>query len=164
MPITAWNPATKVSRGNVAVNIATAIADIDTPTVAELDTGTGLSCSINTFNGTSSVSSETIDWLCTTESEQLPGSVSHAIDDLVIKTTGQADTTLVMALKVGDVIYVWRRDGIPHDDPVVAGQFVWVWRCVITSIDPAEANNTFVGIVAHISVLSRTQVPVAVVA
>jgi len=163
-PLVQWNPSTQISRGNVSVGIAPAVVDIDAPAVAELTTGTGLDCSIQTFNGTSSTDSESIDWLCDPASEQLPGSTTHTIDDLVIKGTGQADATLIADLNVGDVVYIWRRDGLAHDTAPAAGQFVWVWKVIITSIDPLEANNVFVGITAHITVLSRSAQAVAIVA
>lgn len=163
-PITQWNPATKVSRGNIAVGVADVVVDIDAPTVAELSSGLGLDCSIQTFNGTSSTDSQSVDWLCDPSSEQLPGSTSHTIDDLVIKGTGQADDDLIDGLKIGDTVYVWRRDGLAHEAELAAGQKVWVWRCVVTSIDPLEANNTFVGITAHITVSARSKTAVAVVA
>lgn len=163
-PITQWNPATKVSRGNIAVGVADVVVDIDAPTVAELSSGLGLDCSIQTFNGTSSTDSQTVDWLCDPSSEQLPGSTTHTIDDLVIKGTGQADDDLIDGLKVGDTVYIWRRDGLAHETELTAGQKVWVWKCVVTSIDPLEANNTFVGITAHITVSARSKTAVAVVA
>lgn len=161
-PLTKWNPSTQISRGNISVGVAPAVVDIDAPTLAELQAGLGLDCSITTFNGTSSTDSDTVDWLCDPASEQLPGSTTHTIDDLVIKGTGQADDDLVDGLQIGDVVYVWRRDGIAHDEDLAAGQFVWVWKSIVTSIDPLEANNTFVGITAHITVLSRSKTAVAV--
>lgn len=164
MALTQWNPATKISRGNIAVGIATAIADIEKPKATELATGVGLDCAITTFNGTSSTDSESIDWLCTTESEQLPSSTTHEIDDLMIKTTGQEDTSLITALSIGDTIYIWRRDGVDHAVAPAAGQMVWVWKALVSSIDPLEANNTYIGITAHITVLGRSKTAVAVVA
>jgi hypothetical protein len=164
MALTQWNPSTQISRGNVAVGVAQAIVDMDNPLLAELDAGIGLDCSIQTFNGTSSTDSESVDWLCDPSSEQLPGSTTHSIDDLVIKGTGQADEDLIAGLNIGDVVYIWRRDGIAHDTPLEVGQKVWIWRATITSIDPLEANNTFVGITAHITVSSRTKTSVAIAA
>lgn len=162
-PLTQWNPSTQISRGNVAVGVSPAIADINDPALAELTTGIGLNCSIQTMNGTSSTDSESIDWLCDPASEQLPGSTTHSMDSLVIKTSGQDDADLVTALNIGDVVYIWRRDGLAHDLAPAAAQMVWVWKVIITSIDPLEANNTFVGITAHITVLARsaTAVPIA---
>ncbi|USH44764.1 major tail protein [Microbacterium phage Juanyo] len=164
MPLTQWNPATKISRGNVAVGVAPVVVDINNPVLAELTTGIGLDCSITTMNGTSSTDSESIDWLCDPASEQLPGSTTHEMDDLVIKSSGQDDAELVTGLNIGDVVYIWRRDGIAHDTAPAAGQFVWVWKVIITSIDPLEANNTFVGITAHITVLARSKTAVAIAA
>ncbi|QDF15742.1 major tail protein [Microbacterium phage Finny] len=164
MALTQWNPATQISRGNVAVGVAPAVVSLDTPSLTELDAGIGLDCSITTMNGTSSTDSESIDWLCDPASEQLPGSTTHAMDDLVIKGTGQADEDLIAGLNVGDVVYVWRRDGLPHETALEAGQLVWVWKVIITSIDPLEANNTFVGITAHITVLARSKTAVALAA
>lgn len=163
-PLTQWNPSTQISRGNVAVGVAPAVTDINSPLLAELTSGIGLDCSIQTMNGTSSTDSESIDWLCDPASEQLPGSTTHSMDDLVIKTTGQEDDDLVAGLNIGDVVYIWRRDGIPHETAPAAGQYVWVWKVIITSIDPVEANNTFVGITAHITVLSRSRTAVAIAA
>ena len=162
MPLTQWNPATKISRGNITVGIATAVANINSPTASELNAGFGLDCAITTFNGTSSTDSESIDWLCDPASEQIPGSTTHSIDDLVIKGTGQADTTLISALDIGDTIYIWRRDGLDHATAPAAGQYVWVWKAIITSIDPLEANNTFIGITAHVTVQARTATAVAI--
>ncbi|QKN87715.1 major tail protein [Microbacterium phage Ixel] len=162
-PLTQWNPSTQISRGNVAVGVAPTVVDINAPALAELTSGIGLDCSIQTMNGTSSTDSESIDWLCDPQSEQLPGSTTHAMDDLVIKSTGQEDDDLVAGLNIGDVVYIWRRDGLAHDTAPAAGQMVWVWKVIITSIDPLEANNTFIGITAHITVLARstTAVPIA---
>lgn len=164
MPLTQWNPSTQINRGNVAVGVAPAVADLENPTLAELTTGIGLDCSIQTFNGTSKTDSDTVDWLCDPASETLPGSTTHSIDDLVIKTTGQGDDDLLTGLTIGDVVYIWRRDGMPHDTAPAAGQYVWVWKVIITSIDPLEANTTFVGITAHITALARSSVAVAITA
>jgi hypothetical protein len=163
-PLTQWNPSTQISRGNVAVGVAPVIADINAPELAEMDTGRGLDCAIQTFNGTSSTDSETVDWLCDPASEQLPGSTTHEMDDLVIKGTGQADDDLIDDLAVGDVVYIWRRDGLPHDTALAAAQKVWVWKVIITSIDPLEANNVFIGITAHFTVLARSDRAVAIAA
>lgn len=164
MALAQWNPSTQTSRGNISVGVAPAIADINAPELAELDTGIGLDCSIQTMNGTSTTSTESIDWLCDPASETLPGSTTHTIDDLVIKGTGQADSTLVSGLSVGDVVYIWRRDGLAHDTALAAAQLVWVWKVIITSIDPLEANNVFVGITAHITVQARSAQAVAIAA
>lgn len=164
MAITQWNPATQISRGNVAVGVAPAIVDIEAPVLAELDAGIGLDCSITTFNGTSATASESVDWLCDPSSEQLPGSTTHTIDDLLIKATGQADEDLITALNIGDTVYIWRRDGMDHSDPLAAAQFVWVWKATITSIDPAEASNTYVGITAHVTVSARSKTAVEIAA
>lgn len=160
-PITQWNPATQISRGNVSVGVAPAVVDINAPKLAELSTGIGLDCSITNINGTSSTDSQTIDWLCDPASEQLPGSTTHAMDDLVIKSTGQADTELISGLNIGDTVYIWRRDGIDHATPLAASQYVWVWEVIITSIDPIEGSNTFIGITAHITVKSRSKTAVS---
>ena len=162
MALVQWNPSTQISRGNISVGVAPAIADINAPELAELQTGIGLDCSIQTFNGTSQTSSESVDWLCDPSSEQLPGSTTHSIDDLVIKGTGQEDDDLIAGLNVGDVVYIWRRDGLAHDAALAAAQLVWVWKAIITSIDPLEANNTFIGVTAHITVQARSQTAVAI--
>lgn len=162
MALTQWNPSTQISRGNIAVGIAPVVVDINDPALAEITSGIGLDCSIQTQNGTSSTDSESIDWLCDPQSEQLPGSTSHAMDDLVIKGTGQDDEDLINGLNVGDVVYMWRRDGLAHETAPAVGQRVWVWKIIITSIDPLEANNTFVGITAHITVLARSATAVAI--
>lgn len=163
MAITPWNPATVTSRGNISIGIAPSIIDIDMPTVAEIDASVGVECAVTNFNASSSSDSQTVDWLCTPESEQIPGSTSHTMDDLMIKTSGQGDEDIISALKIGDPIYIWRRDGIDTDTAPKAGDMVWVWRVVVTSIDPVEAANTYVGINAHLNVLARTKTPVALV-
>lgn len=163
-PITQWNPATQISRGNVSVGVAPIVIDIDAPLLSELDAGVGLDCSITTMNGTSSTDSESIDWLCDPASEQLPGSTTHTIDDLVIKSSGQDDDELITGLNIGDTVYIWRRDGISHEDTLAADQYVWIWKATITSIDPLEASNTFIGITAHITVLARSKTAVAILA
>lgn len=164
MALTKWNPSTQISRGNISVGVAPSVADIAAPKLTELGDGLQLDCSITTMNGTSSTDSESVDWLCDPASEQLPGSTTHSIDDLVIKGTGQADTSLISGLDIGDTVYIWRRDGIDHDTALATGQLVWVWKAVITSIDPLEANNTFIGITAHVTVLARSVTAVAIVA
>lgn len=162
MALTQWNPSTQISRGNVAVGVAPVVINLENPLLTELDSGIGLDCSITTMNGTSETDSEAIDWLCDPASEQLPGSTTHSMDDLVIKSTGQDDAELISGLNIGDTVYIWRRDGIEHSEAAAVGQFVWVWKVVITSIDPLEANNTFVGITAHITVLARSKTAVEI--
>lgn len=162
MAITQWNPSTQISRGNVAVGVAPVVVDINDPSLLEINAGIGLDCSITTMNGTSSTDSESIDWLCDPASEQLPGSTTHSMDDLVIKGSGQDDEELITGLNIGDTVYIWRRDGLAHETAPAAGQFIWVWKVIITSIDPLEANNTFVGITAHITVLARSRVAVPI--
>lgn len=164
MTLTQWNPSTKISRGNITVGVAPVVADINVPKVSELTVGIGLDCSITTMNGTSSTDSKTIDWLCDPASEQLPGSTTHTIDDLVIKSTGQADDDLYAALQIGDVVYIWRRDGISHETDLVVGDVVWVWKVIVTSVDPLEASNDFVGITAHVTVLARSATAVGIAA
>lgn len=165
MVLTQWNPATKTSRGNVSVGVAPVVVDINKPKLTELGSGIGLDCSITTMNGTSSTDSESVDWLCDPSSEQLPGSTTHSVDDLVIKSTGQEDDDeLINSLNIGDTVYFWRRDGVAHDTELAVDHRVWVWKAVITSIDPLEANNTFIGITAHVTVSARSKTAVAVVA
>ena len=164
MALTDWNPNTTVTRGNVAVRLAPAIADINAPKVTELSTGMSIECSITDFVASSSVNSESVDWLCNPVSETLPGSTEHSIEDVMIKVNGQTDDALYTQLAPGDVTYIWRRDGMPHDTAVAAGQYVWVWRVQCTGVDPMDASNAYAAINAHFTVLDRTSVPVLVVA
>ena len=164
MALKKWNPATKVSRGNVAVSITPAIANIEAPKLIELQDSLALECSISTFNATSSTDSETVDWLCDPVSENLPGSTSHEIDDLIIKVSGQDDQELIESLSIGDTIYIWRRDGMQHDTVVTTGNRIWVWKVTVTSIDPVESNNVFIGITVHFTVSGRSKTSVPVVA
>ena len=164
MALKKWNPATKVSRGNVAVSITPAIANIEAPKLIELQDSLALECSISTFNATSSTDSETVDWLCDPVSENLPGSTSHEIDDLIIKVSGQDDQELIESLSIGDTIYLWRRDGMQHDTDVATGNRIWVWKVTVTSIDPVESNNVFIGITVHFTVSGRSKTSVPVVA
>lgn len=162
MAITPWNPATTASRGNISIGIAPSLVDINAPTMAEITASVSIECATTNFNASSSADSQTVDWLCTPESEQIPGSTSHTMDSLMIKTTGQEDEDLIASLKIGDPIYIWRRDGMDTETAPTDGDKIWVWRVVVTSIDPVEASNVYIGINAHINVLARTSVPVAI--
>lgn len=164
MPVTQWDPATIVSRGNINVYIVPTIADITAPKLTELDASKAIGCSVTNFNATSSVDSEKVDWICRTESEELASTTTHSIDDLTIKVTGQQDDDLITAMKIGDVIYIVRRDGVDSSAALAVGQVVWVWKAVVTSVDPTEATNAFVGVTAHVNVRARTKTPVKVVA
>lgn len=158
-----WNPNTITNRGNVSVSIVPAIADIENPKLTEIQSGTAIDCSITEFSAKSSTDTETVDWLCTSQSETIPSSTTHEIDDLTIKTSGQSDQEIIKALSIGDVVYIVRRDGIPSKTDYAVNNLVWVWKVVITSIDPAEASNTYVGIVAHVSVQARSATAVKIV-
>lgn len=163
MALTRWNPATIVSRGHVAVGIAPSIANINKPTLSEINAGKAIECSITNFNASSSTDSESVDWVCTPESEKLPSSTTHEIDDILIKASGQNDEELIKALKIGDTVYIYRRDGVDSSKDPAVGESVWVWKVVITSIDPAEASNTFVAINAHVTVQARSKTAVKIV-
>jgi len=163
MPVETWNPETVITRGNLLLQLVPAVADLDAPTAAELSTGLEFTCAVTAFNATSSTDSSTVDWLCSTEGEDVPGSTSHSMDDILIKGTGQNDQELIDALEVGNYIYVIRRDGLPKGTALAAGQKVWVWRVVVTSIDPADATNQFYGVTAHVTVSGRSNGPVSVV-
>ena len=165
MALTYWDPTTVVSRGNTLIAVAPAIVDINSPTLAELDTSTVIDCSMTGFNASSSVSSETVDWLCSPVSETLSSSIEHSVDDLTIKVSGQADDdALLSVFTPGSILYLWRRDGLPHQVDLEAGQRVWVWKVSVSSIDPVDATNTFIGLVVHLTALNRTETPVAITA
>lgn len=162
MAVTYWNPGTRLSRGNIAVGIVPSVANINDPKLSELDAGLGISCAITEFTATSSTDSETIDWLCDPSSESIPGSTTHEMDDLTIKISGQEDQQLIDALKIGQPIFIWRRDGMAHDAALQTGQKVWVWRAIVSSVDPSEAGNAFVGLTCHVTVMARSKTPVAI--
>lgn len=158
-----WNPKTVVSRGMITVGVAPNVADMKKPTLAEMTASSAITCSITEFTAESEVDSESVDWLCNLVSESLPGTTTHSVDDLLIKVGGQDVDNLANKLHLGEEVYLWRRDGISSSEDVKTGQKVWIWKVVFSSLDPSEGDNTFIGVTAHVSVLSRSDLPVAIV-
>ena len=164
MALTYWDPDTVIQRGNILIGVAPAIVDINSPTLAELNASVVIDCSMTDFNASSSVSTETVDWLCSPVGEALSASLEHSIDDLTIKASGQNDDTLLTQLTPGSTVYLWRRDGIAHTVALEAQQRVWIWKATVASIDPVEASNQFVGYVVHLTALDRVELPVTITA
>lgn len=162
MAITHWNPNTKTSRGNVILGFVPSVADINAPTLTEIEVSKNFECSVTNFQASSSVDSESVDWVCSPTSEQLPSTLTHSIDDIDIKVSGQNDSDLLNSLKIGDIVFIYRRDGLATSEAPKTGEFVWIWKVIVTSVDPLEASNAYIGLKLHISVLDRSQTAVAI--
>lgn len=167
MPLTKYNVDTLVSRGFVTLGVVDAIADINAPTLTEIDTGITYECATEAFENSSSVDAATIDWLCDPVSESLPGNITHEIGDLKIKWDPQDSELIDQTFTPGTTKYLWRRDGIAHDEAPTAGQLLWIWEVKITSVDPspvANAAGDYLALIVHVTVMRRTDLPVAIAA
>ena len=117
--------------------IVPAIADIDAPTVAEINAASSIAieCAIEQFGISISPSTLSRKKLCHSVAQKKPGTSEY--DDITMSATLQdpqgADQPIVDALPVGAVKYAVHRPGEDHETPIDTGDTVQVSKIQVAT-------------------------------
>ena len=129
-----YDPDPIMTSGNSMIGVATAIADIKNPTIAEMNSATYFECAIEKFGVGIKTKTTERQKLCDVIATKRLGSASY--DDLPITFTIDPQATsqkLLDMLTVGSIVYLVHRPGIMHSDPVAAGQKVQVIKAIVST-------------------------------
>jgi hypothetical protein len=128
-------PITPVD-GNVRIDILTAIADIESPAITELNAVTGLNASCYTTADSALIGLEqasiTVQLLCQTVDRTEPGRKTPTLGITAVDNTNNADAVTAGANEFaelvleGDVFYFVMRYGKPWNAAYVAGDEVYI--------------------------------------
>ncbi|MDR1354764.1 MAG: hypothetical protein LBJ43_00560 [Propionibacteriaceae bacterium] len=129
---------------NERIVIVPAIADIQTPTVSELNTGVGIQCAIESWGVTRTVGTVERQKLCMRSPKVINGRTTYSDITLNIDCEDPQDPDdKVLALCTsGTIVYTWSRPGKPFAPAAVNGDLVEVTQCRVISRNLAERSTT----------------------
>lgn len=141
--ITQYGPDGTPTAGNSLVGVVEAIADINAPTLAELDAGMAFECALDVFGITKEVSWQSRKKLCDRISTQRPGQMQYGFssDLRVTMEDPQADQPLLAKFVEGATVYLFHRPGMDHDTPLASAQKVQVVKGIVGSVTIGEINT-----------------------
>lgn len=159
-----YDPSGIATAGNSQIGIAPAVADINAPTEAELTAGTTFQCATEAFGSTTDASTISRKKLCNKVASQRPGDRTYNVEPLIITLDDPQSVegnALMDKFGLDDVVYLWHRPAVAHDEPVTSGQRVQVIEAIVSSVDlqniSTEAGEEY-NFVVNLAVQDRTQV------
>lgn len=169
MPITTYAPTGTQTAGMSAIIVAPAVANINTPTLAEINAGIAAHCALEEFGV--SVSSKTTERkkLCDTIAQKRLGSATYDEISLEFPVEDPQGATQVLldALAVGVTKYFIHRPGMAYGAAFASGQKVQVVKGLVLSrfLKPiTTADGEEYTVVATIAPQAATDIFVAVAA
>lgn len=162
-------PALKRAYGNDSWGFVTAIADIDSPTLAELNATAGFNLSCSLFGEQEGVTStqEKVTLpriLCETETYEVNGSTTYAMTDLMISFDPQAAPG-ADGKKAWETLddnldgFLWRRQGVTATTDLAAGQYVDIIPVQLGVKTPGKTGTGADGVYAFMQPASVTGQP-----
>lgn len=149
--MTAVFPEGVVAQGNGAVWFVPAIADVNAPTVTELNAGWNISCAVDGFSPGGDQGTSTDIRYCSTQQFEIPGRQTVTIDAIAYVYDPQEPDNVEMyeyytELTPGRKGYMVNRLGLPFDTPAAAGQFVNLYPVTLgarndVAIDPSAEGT-----------------------
>ena len=162
-------PALKRAYGNDSWGFVTAIANIGTPTLAELTAVSGFNLSCSLFGEQEGVTSnqEKVTLpriLCETEQYEVNGSTTYAMSDLMVSFDPQAaagsDGKKAWATLADNLNgFLWRRQGVTATADLAAGQFVDIIPVQLGVKTPSKTGTGAEGVYAFTQPASVTGQP-----
>lgn len=162
-------PALKRAYGNDSWGFVPAVADINAPTLAELNAATGFNLSCSLFGEQEGVTStqEKVTLpriLCETETYEVNGSTTYAMSDLMISFDPQAASG-ADGKKAWDTLddningFLWRRQGVAATADLAADQFVDIIPVQLGVKTPSKTSTGADGVYAFTQPASVTGAP-----
>ena len=135
--------------GNVLVKILPAVANLNTPTVAEVAAGVDISCYLTSDGYAPGVDQAGIpdERLCSTQIFEQPGRVTNTLDLTYIDNTNApneaTDNEAKETLIPGSTHVLLVRRGVAYEDALAAAQKVTLWpiKAGVQQDVPPEANS-----------------------
>lgn len=137
--------------GNVLVKILPAVADLNSPKVAEVNVASAvdISCYLTSDGYAPSVDQAGIpdERLCSTQIFEQPGRITNALNLTYIDNTNApnaaTDNKAKVTLVPGSTHVLLVRRGLPYEDALAAGQTVTLWPIKPGEYDEVtpEANS-----------------------
>jgi hypothetical protein len=140
-----YNPGSGVeTAANERIVIVPAIADIQAPTVSELNTGVGLQCALEEWGVQRTVNTVERQKLCEKSPTVIPGRTSYGDTTATIDCIDpQSTSDPILALCVsGAIVYTWSRPGAPFLPAAKVGDKVEVTKSRVISRNLATRNIT----------------------
>lgn len=143
---TAYDPSGHLVAGNSTVLAVDAIANINAPTAAELNTtgAVAIQCAMEEFGITTDVSWRERKKLCDKIATQSPGNRTFGMSSELRITLDDPQGDEQRALDkfvIDGVVYLVHRPGKPHTAPFVAGDKVQVVKAIVGAVDLAPINT-----------------------
>lgn len=166
---TAIKPALRRAYGNEAWGFAPVIADIEAPTLTELNAAGGLNLACQLFTEQEGVTAETEkvtlpQLMCETSSYEINGQTKFSLADLQISLQPQAEETedgkkAWVTLTDGIEGFLWYRQDIPSAKELEAGQFVSILPVQMGVKNPTKTATDAAGVYAFTMAGSITGQP-----
>lgn len=138
MSVTVYDPDPVYTAGNTSVAIVKTIADINAPTLAELNVSSTvkIECAIENFGVTTDVSTVDRKKLCNRIASKSIGARTYAMDDILIAAGDpQAENQARAALPVDSIVYLVYRPGVEHTKAFTADEKVMVAKIIVGAVD-----------------------------
>lgn len=133
---TAYVPSDMKTAGNATIILTASIADMNAPTVAELDAGIAIECATRGFGSSTNVSTTSDQYLCDVEAREEEGARTRSLEPIEYDVADpQAEDAVLAIADEGMVYYVAVRYGVPHGEAVAADKYVDVFKVRTTSVD-----------------------------
>jgi len=155
--------------GNESWGFVLTVANIQLPSVAELNAATGFNLSCSVFGEQEGVSATTEKvtlprLLCETDTFEVNGSTTHAMADLMVSFNPQGAAASVgkkawETLVSGATGFLWRRQGIAGTTDLVIGQFVDIIPTQLGTRIPTKTGAGADGVFAFTVPASITSTP-----
>ena len=162
-PYTSFAPDARLTAGNVVIGIAPAIANINAPTLAELNASTAIHCSTEAFGSTTSVTKNSRKMLCDTVAKESVAKRQYGMNDLTVMVGDPQDaaaTTFLGLFPIDGTVFLWIRPGKDDSAALAAADKVQVIKAKVDSVDlraVSNADGDEFAIDVKFSVQDRTQ-------
>lgn len=163
-------PALVRAYGNDSWGFAPTIADVNAPTLLELNAASGLnlSCMLFAEQDAMTVNQEKVSLprrLCETTQYEVTGSTTYSMSDLQVSfdpqaTSGSNGKKAWETLTEGATGYLWRRQGVSATADLATGQFVDVVPVKIGARTPGKTGSGADGVYSFTAPIAVTDTPV----
>lgn len=162
-------PALKTAFGMESWGFVLEIADINEPTLIELNATAGFNLSCSTFGEQEGISGTTEKvtlprLLCETDTFEFNGSTTFSMADLIVSFDPQAATSADgkkawTTLVNGATGFLWYRQGVVATTDLAAGQFVHIFPAQLGTKIPGKTSTGADGVYSFTQPASITGAP-----
>ena len=142
MPITVYNPAGIETIAKNRFVWVPSIANIASPTIAEIDAGTEFSCALTEFEPGVDASESEDKRLCRKDAAKRSGSVTYSITDLPIITNDpQTADPFIDQLEPGVTGYIVVFPNVAPGTDTASAQRAWVFAVTVKTKTPQKLST-----------------------